>query len=366
MKHSKGICFFSFLISLQLILGLVSYAGSVSYAKTTTLAERFEQEIEHPSSGFSADSELPKNFLEILTQKHIVFVDGVMNELANIAGNYYTDNIAQVKRLGISYDHLRFPSTVSIPKNAEQLAAKIFKIHRRVKKPIILIGHSMGGAEVTYMALKYPQLLLADFYGKPIIEKVIAIEPAIGGSILAENLSFLGRNILQEILGEGLSSLRRDISRASFKDVYQNLLNYLKTEFSYLGDTKPYEKLSELSQKVFFVRGSHHPRSQNLSWGLNAVLFFCQSGLMDDVENDGLLNVEDQILGLFPTFGVDLGILEADHIELVVSGLVSHSNKAHRKAFTRALLQTVYQNPASLMQLSPQRKFWDFEIKKGD
>ena len=50
------------------------------------------------------------------------------------------------------------------------------------------------------------------------------------------------------------------------------------------------------------------------------MIYFCKFPLDPTKPNDGLLHVEDQIL---EGFGTDLGILDCDHIDLVIG--TSHS-----------------------------------------
>jgi hypothetical protein len=57
-------------------------------------------------------------------------------------------------------------------------------------------------------------------------------------------------------------------------------------------------------------------------------------------ESDGILLVKDQ---KFDQFGVDLGVLNVDHVGLTVISLFSKTSEADRKAFTRTVLDQVYQ-----------------------
>ena len=59
------------------------------------------------------------------------------------------------------------------------------------------------------------------------------------------------------------------------------------------------------------------------------------------IPNDGLLHVQDQI---YDNFGIDLGIIECDHIDLVIGGMVTNASKDRRKAFTRAFMSAIYQS----------------------
>lgn len=70
--------------------------GFQSVAKED-LRSRFQNEVAHPGIVIS------NRLLGHLKKRHIVFVDGIANELAALAGNYFTDNIDAVQDLGIEY-----------------------------------------------------------------------------------------------------------------------------------------------------------------------------------------------------------------------------------------------------------------------
>lgn len=163
-----------------------------------SLTELFRREY------FKAGSTLQPQSRETFQKKHVVFVDGLLNEAAQLVGNYFCDNIAEAVAMGFSVSHLGYLSSYTVPSNADRLLNDIQKIYASKKLPIILIGHSKGGAECMYLTLKYPELLLSD-----IIEKVILIHPAVGGSPLADNVvtNFMGRSFTK-YLGEGLYSIQ--------------------------------------------------------------------------------------------------------------------------------------------------------------
>lgn len=293
---------------------------------------------------------LPLELAQNLQQKHVVFVDGIMNELAKIPQNYYTDYIRVLRRNGISFSHLAYPSRVAIPKNAKLLAKDLFRISGKVKKPIILIGHSMGGAEALYAVLKKPMLLL-----EGLVERVVIFEGAIGGSPLAEELKPKGLpRLIQKILGPGLDSLRPSVARLNFEDVRLEFGLFVWQHFADETDEFRTQIFKELSDRVLYIQSQKVP-GKPLSWGLRVILPLMKTPSLGEEGNDGLLKLEDQIL---PDFGRSLGIFNADHIELVVSGPVSHSSSKYRQAFARALLKTLYSE--ELPEGSDERAETDF------
>ena len=279
-----------------------------------------------------------------LSNKHFVFVDGIMNELASLVRDYFTDNIRVVKEMGLSYSHLGFSSQISIPRNADELYARILTLYEDRSTPLVLIGHSMGGAEVLYCILKHPELMIDG-----IVDRVILLNPAVGGTILADTIyETLAGRVVGGVLGEGLISLRTDVAQSNFRKIFHHFQKQLKKRAPPANDS---EILETLSRKVFTVRTQNAP-GRRLSIGLETALVFCKSNLdklnethgRPGARHDGLLDVQDQGLNPDFHFGTDLGVLDADHIELVVSGLASRGTRLQREAFTRALLQTVFGN----------------------
>jgi hypothetical protein len=337
MKTGVWKKYFYFLSQLQIILFLSFFSFSLAEAASLESIWYDERAVN--------EGNVPADLEQELRGKHVIFVDGLMNELASVAGNYFSDNIQEVKRLKMTYSHLSFPSSRSIPDNAYQLGEDIMQIYLSVRKPLILIGHSMGGAEVLYSILMNPDLLIFDF-----VEKVVLIEAAIGGSILAENMkdNFLARRV-RDYLGEGLNSLKPQQAHSNFKYAFRYFQNSLKSTFQDLGPKGIEEAFDRLSGQVYYVR-SYIPDDEPVSWGVRAVLFFCEKDLMKRQLNDGLLSTVAQLLNLKAklinrerSFGTDLGILKADHVELVISGIFSESTGDIRRAFTRAVFRKIYE-----------------------
>jgi triacylglycerol esterase/lipase EstA (alpha/beta hydrolase family) len=142
-----------------------------SLLQTFSIRELFASECSFP------EVTLTPQCRSAFSNKHVVFVDGLFNEAAQLVGNYFCDNITEAERVGFSYSHLGYLSSVSIPENADKLFVDIQRIYAQLQKPILLIGHSKGGAECLYTVLKYPELLLSN-----IIDRVVVIHGAIGGS----------------------------------------------------------------------------------------------------------------------------------------------------------------------------------------
>jgi triacylglycerol esterase/lipase EstA (alpha/beta hydrolase family) len=275
---------------------------------------------------FLSGSVLSDDYLKILRSKHVVFVAGLLNEAAQLVGNYYCDNIAECTRLGISHSSIGYLSSYTVPKNADTLLIELHRIYARVKKPIILIGHSKGGAEALYVVLKYPELMLSD-----LVDRVVLIHPAVGGSPLADDVcNNIGGRSFTKYLGAGLISIQPSTARRLFSEALSSFREILKSMPQNAASTTASSAITDpvalsedsykkLSDRVFYVRGAS-PHS-GITWGVKFVIYFCNKPLNPAIPNDGLLHIEDQMLA---DFGVDLGILQADHIDLVI-GTISSS-----------------------------------------
>ena len=233
---------------------------------------------------FCARSTFREHSKDKFQSKHIVFVDGLLNEAAQLVGNYFCDNISEVGALGINHTHLGYISNVPVPENAEKLFIDIHNIYKKENLPLILIGHSKGGAECLYCVLKYPELLLSG-----LVDRVVLIHPAVGGSPLAYRVSdnMAGRSF-SKYLGEGLVSLRPDVSKKNFDKVFESFRKTVastsKTQSAASSDSQNIlsdssdlcsladEVFKKCSNRIFYIRGKSPAAS--LCWGVRFVVFF--------------------------------------------------------------------------------------------
>jgi len=273
---------------------------------------------------------------DLLNSKHVLFVAGIMNELASLISSYYVDNIEAVKELGATASYFGPPSEYAIPQNAFLLLQKIKELHQKTKKKLVVIGHSKGGAELLYTILKYPELMTQN-----IVDRVILIQPAIGGSPLAEHTCEWCIDLISTFTKPNLETLKPKVIENHFNNAFISFKHALLEHQS----ISVQNLKKEISNRIFYVRSQQN--YQNLSLGINIVLKICKTNLNNYGPNDGLLLTEDQI---DTRIGVDLGVLQADHIGLTVSS-VSNTTREDRKAFTRALFKMIYpQNPIRLLK----------------
>lgn len=267
---------------------------------------------------------------DLLKGTHVLFVAGIMNELASLISSYYRDNMESAQALGATVSYFGPASQNAIPENADILYKKIISLSYQTQKKLIVVGHSKGGAELFYAILKHP-----DLFSRDIVDKVILIQPALGGSPLAASACGWCIDLLSTITKPNLEALTIEKSKNNFDIAFGFFNNALK-KISRSDNPEDMNLLkSAISNRIFYVRSEQE--YNNLSFGVKIVLGICRNNLNEHGKNDGLLLVDAQ---MDPRIGIDLGILKADHIGLTVS-TVSNITRKDRQAFTRALFHHV-------------------------
>jgi pimeloyl-ACP methyl ester carboxylesterase len=308
------------------------------------LNDRWRQEKQIPGSTIHPQTR------EWAEASQAVFVPGLANGIANVPffSTYFGANIKTLKnefKMDVSYFGPK--SSLPMEKNSAHLAQYLQGLYKKTShKPVILIGHSKGGAECLLSVLKNPWLF------DRIVSHVVLIQAAIGGSEFVHegDISYVYR-LLSLYYKHGVDSLKQGKAHQVFQKAFAKLDQYLFETYGHLGVEHVLRKRKELSRKVFYVRSVTGP-NEKLSIGLKILLSLGGYGLTATPGNDGLLSAPDQIpeLGVdnqIP-FGIDLGVLHGDHIELTVSGPVSRGRRSDQAAFTRALMEQIHQSSFTL------------------
>ncbi|MFZ9594447.1 MAG: esterase/lipase family protein [Bdellovibrionia bacterium] len=279
-------------------------------------------------------SQIPEALRDSLREKHVLFVPGFMNEVSVGNSIYYRSNIqAAEAELGMGATYFPLPSSRPVEENSAIIADKVNEIYQREGRPVILVGHSKGGAESLHSILKYPELILDEK-----VDRVVLLQSAIGGSPLATpEQPGVGLRVISYLIPQGLQSLSPGAAKQLFDEAFGGFVDRLKERFGHEGENKLKEKIDEVSKKVFYVRSVEEP--QNWSWGTQIVHRVCGNDLRNHGQSDGLLLIDDQI---DQRIGVDLGVIQADHIDLAVDGVFSSLSSEDRRAFTRALFASIY------------------------
>jgi len=288
--------------------------------QTNNLQARWEAEIK---SSKRVDER------KLLKGKHVLFVGGIMNELASALDFYFADNISTVREdLGGTASYFGPLSRLSIPENVKNLYQIIEETYEKEKKPLILVGHSKGGAEILALLLKHFELALDG-----IVCQALLIQPAIGGSPLAEASSGLLLDIMNAIFSPNLSTLTTFRANLNFDYSFIEYEDKLLNNAAILNIKK--ENLHEkISSKIFYVLST--TTESEISLGTSIILTVLQNDLSNyHGEHDGLLPVASQFDS---RIGKVIGTVRSDHIGLTVSK-VSKISKHDRKAFTRLIFR---------------------------
>lgn len=258
----------------------------------------------------------PGSPLAALERRHVLFVGGFLSE---VIPGYFVDNAEVAHELG-AQTSVVFPSSAAgLEEDAAFLREEALSRFNESGRPVVLVGHSKGGAAALLTALRYPELVLTG-----VVDRVVVVQGAVGGSPLAE--TFARSSALRT--WRGLNSLTTHEARRLFDDELANV----RTKVTPDG-------LERLFARVFYVR-SWEARGHT-SFELALTHGYLQG--FGSGQNDGLLLQEDMKLD---HAGVDLGVVASDHASLTVSGLLSKSTAADRKAFTRALFREIYGSDA--------------------
>lgn len=255
--------------------------------------------------------------------KHVLFVAGFLNE--GMSG-YLTENAEAVRQLGGTATIFHPNSNRSITANVKDLAKKIEEIYSTTNRPITLVGHSKGGAEVLYLLLSQPQLVLESHQ----VDGAILIQAAIGGSPIAKKVSDskIAQLLPNKLLG-GLYSLVPEEDHHIFLNAYDLFKKSL-----------PYPRREEFHRRIFYVQG--YQDSNKVVRELRKTHHYLEEqgqAKHGNGRNDGLMLLEDQI---FAPVGRVLAVVKADHAALTLKNpLLSTSRGSDIRAFTRAMFLQV-------------------------
>jgi pimeloyl-ACP methyl ester carboxylesterase len=206
-----------------------------------------------------------------------------------------------------------FPkSSATLEEDAAFIRDEVIRLTDSQQRPVVLVGHSKGGAGVVLTALKYPELVR----GGRVVD-VVSIQGALHGSPVADAMTeALPIPFLHEHF-RGLQALTRIRSEAAFRSA-----------------PIAADQLAWYRDHVFFVRSSETTSVVAVELSLSHA-FLSRFG-----RNDGMVCEADQLL---EGVGRDLGVLRADHAALTVAAPVSGFTAESRRAFTRALLAEIFE-----------------------
>jgi len=267
----------------------------------------------------------------------VVFVGGFLNEYVRhrLTGSYFRQNIAALKEVlpGVATVRVFPPSRRGMADNVAWLRGELEGAWQRGgRRPLVVIGHSKGGAEALLTLLQHP-----DLASDGVVEDLVLIQSSVGGSpiadCLADPVACRPPSKLMRLAGRWLRHSYRDgLLSLGTGEAGRLFAGALEGARAKLGA----EGFERLSGRVSHVRAV--APAEGVSRRLRpASRFLAGAGFP---RNDGMLAVEAQHL---ERFGTDLGgVLTAAHADLVCSGWgVSKRSRGYRAAFTRLLFASL-------------------------
>ena len=281
------------------------------------MSDKFSKVLSVNTTFGVGNSEL--NYSTILDPLHFVLICGFAQE--GIFGYFRETRRCLRSEFGnprVSTVHLHSPHPPA--RNVEPLRLKLLKLHHSGGgRPLVLLAHSQGGIVATVCLLRHPELLR-----EGIVDRLITVQTPFAGSLivdlLIQKVPFLGRYA-------GLSSLRTDVMKS-----------FILAETTRFSHEAPPEDQALLKSRLLFVRSSRAAAGP-VHWLLRSAHRYLNAF----GPNDGFLLESSQLL---PEFGTDLGVLEADHTDLLYPVWMSGTGPKPKHAFTQALIAEILEKPA--------------------
>lgn len=258
-----------------------------------------------------------------LRGRQVLLVGGFLNELGSRFASYFRDALDELADLGLPASCHWPLSGRPVEQNARGLAEVIEQRYQQSGLPLIVIAHSKAAAEVLYLALTQPSLLVE---GR--VNRIVLVQAAVGGSVLA--MQPAGNPVSATVFWlyqRGLESMVPVSTKSLMERAYRTLLL-----------DHPVAVAEFLSSRIYYVRS--RAAEPSLSPAVRLLQLTCPPSLIDalrEEENDGVLTTSEQ---LFPLIGRDLGVIEADHVSLFIQRL-GNLTAPHRRGFVRSILVAV-------------------------
>src|SRR5207237_134800 len=93
---------------------------------------------------------------------------------------YAKDNVSEMRELGLDTQEVPIRTDASVETNARQIRDAILAASKD-GKPVVLLGHSKGGVDITAALALYPEL-------RPHVRAVVAAQTPYGGSPVANDI----------------------------------------------------------------------------------------------------------------------------------------------------------------------------------
>lgn len=249
----------------------------------------------------------------------VVFVGGLS---ADLNPTFVSKDIEALKSLGVKTHVVKLQpkSEISISQNALILYRKLRTISEKSHTKLVVLAHSKGGVEALLGLLwniKYYLGTDGDF-----IESLVTIQAPLKGAKLAEIGKVVcgGTQLIRDIFGwwDGLCNNFDMISRDGVAQLFDRVSENL-TDL----------EIQKLNERVFFVRSHVDPSK------LPFPISLAGAHLATFGKNDGIVMTREMKRD---EFGTDLGMVEADHFDLISGDGAPITREDLKKRFVSALL----------------------------
>jgi hypothetical protein len=258
------------------------FANVSSFA--TPMGEQLSYFIQHPEATLTLKQQTA------LSQFQFVFLGGYMNEV--VRKQYFDVSAETLQAMGVDDISILFPSsTQSADLSSQELVKELRKIHKSNPKPIIFIGHSMGGLIGAAAMIRDPNLILSG-----IVTEAVFVQSPIAADSFLDQQGIFGRTVSTALrISSGHNSLYTPHVQRLISEPLQRMDPTVR---------------ARLSQKMKYVISSKGMKDSAFA------LRFMSSFFGVDIDYDGLVGTMDMYL---PGFGIVLGKLVADHLELFIN-----------------------------------------------
>jgi pimeloyl-ACP methyl ester carboxylesterase len=295
----------------------------------TSLEGQCSLEVANPGS------EMTSGVKDTLQRRRVLFLTGYLGDFSSYLHRYFGTSIDQAQQLGMQTQVYSPASFGGRAQNLEDIHAEVLRVFAEdPAKPLILVGHSKGGAEALHLVLRYPELLLDG-----VVDRVVLVQAAVGGSRLGDyETLYTPFRFLMHFMPK---SIKEFADPALAKRAFRNAFKKFEKNLQARAERGQWRQLKNfVSNRIFYVRSWDSSKNQSAIFRLAPLIYKCDLSMFG--RTDGVLTTRDQKLHGQGRFGTDLGLLRSDHGGFA-NGRSGNQSEARVEAFTRVILQQIYE-----------------------